>query len=266
MGNSCEAPPLQYASYYSDALSNSVNDKVWEGTVKVHVPPNPERSILIRAFNDWAKVIDREDLFVLVENGRDADIRCQFSRGQGSWSYVGTDAKSITRSRPTLNIGWSIASDYATALHEVGHAIGMGHEHSNPNSKLRFDVGRTYQYFGGAPNNWSVATVQSQIFSKWNFNTDKVWDPKSIMHYSFPGRIINSPSPYNSLGVPASRALSAGDKSWAVAAYSVENIEVVEPVEPEVVSGWFINAGDATWEAADISNPVAGGIYTYVPE
>ncbi|MGH2413121.1 MAG: M12 family metallopeptidase, partial [Microcystaceae cyanobacterium] len=58
----------------------------------------------------------------------DAEIRIAFA-DDGAWSYIGTDAKSIHVSQPTMNFGWL---DEAVVLHEFGHAIGLAHEHQNP--------------------------------------------------------------------------------------------------------------------------------------
>jgi len=69
-----------------------------------------------------------------------ATIRISFDSSNGSWSYVGTDIKSIDPEDPTMNLGWIdatspaiSASDRGTILHEFGHVLGLLHEHQSPN-------------------------------------------------------------------------------------------------------------------------------------
>ena len=59
----------------------------------------------------------------------DAEIRVTFDEDDGAWSYVGTDNRAIPLDQPTMNLGFL---DGGTAAHEFGHAIGLAHEHQNP--------------------------------------------------------------------------------------------------------------------------------------
>ena len=43
--------------------------------------------------------------FAFVERGR-ADIRISFVAGNGSWSYIGTVARQVDQTEPTMNYGW----------------------------------------------------------------------------------------------------------------------------------------------------------------
>lgn len=66
-----------------------------------------------------------------------AEIRVSFADAGFSWSTVGTDARTVPSSEPTMNYGW-LTPDTSTreyqrvVRHEFGHALGMFHEHQNP--------------------------------------------------------------------------------------------------------------------------------------
>ncbi len=66
------------------------------------------------------------------------NIRITFNTWDGSWSYVGVQARSISSSAATMNFGWVNSTSTTTLdergviLHEFGHALGMLHEHQSP--------------------------------------------------------------------------------------------------------------------------------------
>lgn len=135
------------------------------------------------------------------------DIRYAFVSGNGSYSYVGTDCKSIPQATPTTNIGWSGLS---VVLHETLHALGMAHEQASPNSDIIWNKEVVYAALGGPPNNWSRATVDWNVFRKMTqAEADAtIFDPLSIGQYSVPGSWTqNYPN-----GIPGGQVLSAYDK------------------------------------------------------
>jgi len=117
-------------------------------------------------------------------NAADAEIRIAFE-DDGAWSYIGTDAKGIHVSQPTMNFGWL---DEAVVLHEFGHAIGLGHEHQNPDGGIKWNEPVVIRDLSGPPNRWDIATIRHNVLNKYSHDqingTD--FDPKSIMLYSFP--------------------------------------------------------------------------------
>ena len=114
----------------------------------------------------------------------DADIRIAFE-DDGAWSYVGTDSKSIHVSRPTMNFGWQ---DEGVVLHEFGHAIGLAHEHSNPDGGIQWNEPVVIRDLSGPPNNWDIDTIRHNVLHKYKHDqiNGTEFDSDSIMLYSFP--------------------------------------------------------------------------------
>lgn len=123
-------------------------------------------------------------------NWRKADITITF-RQNGSWSYIGKSSASYT---PSMNFGWfsrntSDEEFHRTTLHEFGHALGLIHEHQNPNNNpIRWNKPVVYAYFMRPPNNWSKEQVDFNLFEA--YDQDQIngtrFDPNSIMLYGFP--------------------------------------------------------------------------------
>jgi hypothetical protein len=93
-----------------------------------------DRAEVRAAAAEWSRYANID--FEEVESG-DAEIRCQFydvSGDDGSWSHIGTDANSLEQEEATMNIGWP--DDYRRSLHELGHALGLIHEHQNPLARI----------------------------------------------------------------------------------------------------------------------------------
>src|SRR5205814_194392 len=79
-----------------------------------------------------------------------------------------------------------------TALHELGHVLGMEHEHQNPFAGIKWHDDAVYQSLGGPPNNWSRQTTFHNILEKLDPQQvqGSSWDPDSIMEYEFePGLV-----------------------------------------------------------------------------
>jgi hypothetical protein len=115
----------------------------------------------------------------------DAQLRISFDPGDGAWSYVGTDNASIPSNEATMNLGFL---DGGTAGHEFGHAIGLAHEHSNPQGGIQWNEPVVIAALAGPPNHWDEAKVRHNVFMKYALDQVKgtQFDPDSIMLYSFP--------------------------------------------------------------------------------
>jgi hypothetical protein len=66
-----------------------------------------------------------------------------------------------------------------TALHGIGHTLGLPHEHQNPNAGIVWDEETVYTSLGGPPNNWPREKTQWNILRKIEPDTvqGSYWDP-----------------------------------------------------------------------------------------
>lgn len=127
-----------------------------------------------------------------VEQG-DAEIRIAFQQGNGSWSYLGTDCRTIAKDQPTMNYGWLTPDSpdeelRRVVLHEFGHALGLIHEHQNPDGGIQWNRDAVIRDLSGPPNNWDLATIENNIFKKYDQDavTSSEVDKDSIMMYPIP--------------------------------------------------------------------------------
>jgi serralysin len=139
---------------------------------------------------EWEAVANLHLQFVMIAP---TDIRIAFVQGNGSWSYLGTMCRSIPEPQPTMNYGWlTPESDEAevrrVVLHEFGHAIGLIHEHQNPDHAINWNKPAVQHDLGGPPNNWDLATIENNMFKRYTpsevIGTEV--DRDSIMMYPIP--------------------------------------------------------------------------------
>ncbi|NII58549.1 M12 family metallopeptidase [Sphingomonas aerolata] len=127
-----------------------------------------------------------------------SDIRIS-SNGRGTWSLIGREA-DLTRSsdNPTMNFGSSAAWDTMLkpqfrriVQHEFGHAIGLYHEHQNPNGaclqELRWD--RIKSTFTDLSEDYLRANFIALISPAAQPFATK-FDEASIMMYDLPAAIL----------------------------------------------------------------------------
>jgi hypothetical protein len=122
-------------------------------------------------------------------NSNLADIRIDFDPEGGAWSLLGTDSLSEKKEEPTMNFGWF---DVPTTLHEFCHALGMVHEHSNPNGKpINWAVCHVTKYMNDTQG-WDAETIKENVIEKYKVDqiNGSEFDPQSIMLYFFPGTIV----------------------------------------------------------------------------
>lgn len=199
----------------------------------------PDQQQAVRdGFQTWKDL----DIGLVFEEGdvrEAAEVRIGFLLGGGSWSYVGRDVIDLVPdpNRRTMNLGWNVTTAFGrdTALHEIGHTLGLKHEHQNPNSGIVWDEDAVYAYFTGPPNNWTRAQTDRNVLDKIDPRTveGSVWDSNSIMHYSFRAGLINLPARFQN-GLTPRPGLSDLDIEWARRFYpplAAEDEKTLAPFE-----------------------------------
>ncbi|HEX5103981.1 MAG TPA: M12 family metallopeptidase [Pirellulaceae bacterium] len=212
-------------------------DKILRFYFQPGTPANLADRIIEHA-RTWTKHIDLK--FDVVHDPARAVVRVRCSRLVGHASHIGSDGLRVPVNQETMTLGFSDLIDFEkqpkynefVVLHEVGHALGLIHEHNRGDAALDFDRGRTIAYF--ATRGLNAAQVQYNIFDRWTKPLVKFseYDPKSIMHYMFPKEIMRSGQ-----GTAQNFELSPNDIRMAQEMYGAADGSPPPPAPPRPTSG-----------------------------
>ena len=176
-----------------------------------------QRQVVRESFAKWESLPIGLN-FEEVDDRNDAEVRIGFMETDGSWSYIGRRVLDHGANDRTMNFGWDLTTRYGhtTALHEIGHTLGLPHEHQNPFAGIVWDEQAVYRYFAGDPNFWPRDQTFSNVLKKLGSAevSGSAWDPDSIMEYDFPPGLIKEPAHHRD-GIHPPGTLSQVDQDWA---------------------------------------------------
>jgi len=123
----------------------------------------------------------------------DDKVDIRIAKRTGLWrTLVGTDAKKLP-SGATVSLDDVTDKDCRHhILHELGHALGLEHEHQTDEAISKLDKDKVVQFFRRPPNNWTEQTTINNILSAVKSLNDVAteYDTDSIMHYYLPPDLL----------------------------------------------------------------------------
>ncbi|MFN9460356.1 MAG: M12 family metallopeptidase [Acidobacteriota bacterium] len=206
-----------------------------------------ERAIVKEQAGWWTQ---HANLKFDFNNAPDAEIRISFNKNDGAWSYLGTDAKGISQGEATMNLGFL---DGGTVAHEFGHAIGLAHEHQNPDGGIQWNEPVVISSLGGSPNFWTPEQTRHNVLSKYTANqiNGTKFDPDSIMLYFFPASWT-----LNGIATKQNEVLSETDKLF------IKSARMYPPTGPIENKLLELKLGGSPL-SADIGKPGEEDVFTF---
>ena len=240
------------------------------------------RAQLVASGEDWARIANikfdfgRPPAYRDCDGAKPSDIRVAFRPEFGGQSRIGTRALDANPQRPTVYIGVgadvgattrTVPEIKGTMLHELGHVLGLPHEHNHPDSpcpgefRLADICGRD-----GASIAADVGETQPRLEAMIRLETvtrlagpqsvmSRPYDVDSIMHYRFHAGLLKS-------GVASRchsrrpREISPGDRA---------RLAILYPGEPDQQLQLLRHEGPA-WAAAMTAHGVSGEAFDRIIE
>ena len=190
---------------------------------------------VIRFAREWTQYAN---LNFRVVNGGTADIRVGFTQNGSSWSVVGRSSQRMGQDRPSMNFGWlnDRTPDFEvrrTVLHEFGHALGLLHEHQNPEGGIDWDEEAVYAHYLRTQG-WDRRTTYNNVMATASHDATQysAYDAASIMHYPVDDRLTQG-----SYSVGMNNELSATDKRYIGRLYPGRRPQVATTTTPPARPG-----------------------------
>lgn len=180
-----------------------------------------EKTIVMNAVNEHYNTIKMGIWFKFIqENGSTpSDIRVMFA--DECKSKNGYMAAAVPRNEPTLWLDvsptYNMGKEHirqGTILHEFGHALGLKHAHSHPDSNVDWNFKAINEMYGLDYEHFVVQFVKKST----GIISLIPYDRNSIMHYTV--RSADTHSMITSVDFPF--VLSKGDKKFLMAIYPLD--------------------------------------------
>jgi hypothetical protein len=141
--------------------------------------------------------LDYVNLWLDFGDYPDAEVRVAFQPNMGTWSYTGADCLAVNDPQMTMNFGWLTPNTderevRRVVLHELGHVLGMQHEQGNPNSNIKWNKEKVYEYYTTGQG-WTRETVDLNVFAVWApgyYPLQKIFDRASIEMWAVPPELL----------------------------------------------------------------------------
>ncbi|MDR0605759.1 MAG: hypothetical protein LBG80_15810 [Bacteroidales bacterium] len=202
----------------------SINDKTWESgdTIKIKFLNGSSQlqDSVKQVAATWLKYAWLK--FKYVSSG-DADVKIGFDMDTRyiSWATIGTDCRLVSQNTPSVNfvdMEYNLEEDYETfqgdVLRAFGHILGLGFEHSNPESTIVFkpNAQSYFEDYYGLSASEALELLELYDTEQTNYTE---YDPLSIMVLGIPSTIVTK----KSMAVVANTELSDSDKELIATLY-----------------------------------------------
>ncbi|NVB79110.1 MAG: hypothetical protein HOV81_11985 [Kofleriaceae bacterium] len=149
------------------------------------------RTRILSHMNAW----NRDANVSFVETQQKGQVRIAFTKGDGYWSYVGTDIGLIPSNEPTMNLDSFTMNTpdsefHRVVRHEAGHTLGFIHEHMRRALVAKIDEEKAISFFM-ATQGWTKEEVRAQVLTPIEESSLRATtpDPNSIMCYQISGEL-----------------------------------------------------------------------------